>query len=63
MNTKMRGQRIVEVPEIEGSLPCQYFGKNLCAGCVALEISVSGALKPLNRLNVGEYCGFRLHRN
>ena len=33
MNTKMRGQRIVEVPEIEGSLPCQFFGKGRCPGC------------------------------
>ena len=38
MNTKMRGQRIVEVPEIEGSLPCQYFGKNLCAGCYSEDV-------------------------
>ncbi len=29
----MRGQRIVEVPEIEGSLPCQFFGKGTCPGC------------------------------
>jgi hypothetical protein len=33
MNTKMRGQRIVEVPEIEGNLPCQFFGKGTCPGC------------------------------
>jgi len=38
MNIKMRGQRIVEVPEIEGSLPCQYFGKNLCAGCYSEDV-------------------------
>lgn len=33
MNTKMRGQRIGEVPEIEGSLPCLLFGKGTCIGC------------------------------
>lgn len=33
MNIKMRGQRIGEVPEIEGSLPCLLFGKGTCVGC------------------------------
>jgi len=33
LNTKMRGQRIGEVPEIEGSLPCLLFGKGTCIGC------------------------------
>ena len=44
MNTKMRGQRIGEVPEIEGSLPCLLFGKGTCVGAFLLKQSLAGRL-------------------
>ena len=46
MNIKMRGQRIVEVPEIEGNLPCEFFGKGTCPGCY------SETLYPIRRAKV-----------
>ena len=42
----MRGQRIVEVPEIEGNTPCQLFGKGTCPGCY------SETLYPIRRAKV-----------